>query len=196
MFECRHVSRRCDVIFPQERELRLILLEAHDRLPQMRRHAGRILPLFDFAQQIEIMDIEGKKTAVSGMLPVRLIRQPRRQDRPQSRFDLFQVALDGSTDSVLCEQRISPAGVLKSLLSTQAETEPAAMMDLIPLMLHEQEEVAEVVGVPDGIPQICLQHGTEGGLPLGLAQPLNVADRPGRRALHDDGQSMLPAESV
>ena len=196
MFECRHVSRRCDVIFPQERELRLILLEAHDRLPQMRRHAGRILPLFDFAQQIEIMDIEGKKTAVSGMLPVRLIRQPRRQDRPQSRFDLFQVALDGSTDSVLCEQRISPAGVLKSLLSTQAETEPAAMMDLIPLMLHEQEEVAEVVGVPGGIPQICLQHGTEGGLPLGLAQPLNVADRPGRRALHDDGQSMLPAESV
>ena len=196
MFECRHVSRRCDVIFPQERELRLILLEAHDRLPQMRRHAGRILPLFDFAQQIEIMDIEGKKTAVSGMLPVRLIRQPRRQDRPQSRFDLFQVALDGSTDSVLCEQRISPAGVLKSLLSTQAETEPAAMMDLIPLMLHEQEEVAEVVGVPDGIPQICLQQGAEGGLPPGLAQPLNVADRPGRRALHDDGQSMLPAEPV
>ena len=196
MFECRHVSRRCDVIFPKERELCLILLEAHDRLPQMRRHAGRILPLFDFAQQIEIMDIEGKKTAVSGMLPVRLIRQPRRQDRPQSRFDLFQVALDGSTDSVLCEQRISPAGVLKSLLSTQAETEPAAMMDLIPLMLHEQEEVTEVVGVPDGIPQICLQHGTEGGLPPGLAQPLNVADRPGRRALHDDGQSMLPAESV
>ena len=196
MFECRHVSRRCDVIFPQERELRLILLEAHDRLPQMRRHAGRILPLFDFAQQIEIMDIEGKKTAVSGMLPVRLIRQPRRQDRPQSRFDLFQVALDGSTDSVLCEQRISPAGVLKSLLSTQAETEPAAMMDLIPLMLHEQEEVAEVVGVPDSIPQICLQHGAEGGLPFGLAQPLDVADRPGRLALHDDGQSMLPAEPV
>ena len=61
------------------------------------------------------------------------------------------------------------------------------MMDLIPLMLHEQEEVAEVVGVPDGIPQICLQQGAEGGLPPGLAQPLNVADRPGRRALHDDG---------
>ena len=60
------------------------------------------------------------------------------------------------------------------------------MMDLIPLMLHEQEEVAEVVGVPDGIPQICLQQGAEGGLPFGLAQPLNVADRPGRRALHDD----------
>ena len=112
------------------------------------------------------MDIEGEKTAVSGMLPVRLIRRPRRQDRPQPRFDLFQVTLDGSTDSVLCEQRISPAGVLESLLSTQAETEPAAMMDLIPLMLHEQEEVAEVVGVPDGIPQICLQQGAEGGLPL------------------------------
>ena len=142
------------------------------------------------------MDIEGEKTAVSGTLPVRLICRQRRQDRPQPRFDLFQVALDGSTDSVLCEQRISPTGVLKSLLPSQAETEPAAMMDLIPLMLHEQEEVAEVVGVPDGIPQICLQQGAEGGLPPGLAQPLNVADRPGRRALHDDGQSMLPAEPV
>ena len=196
MFECRHVSKRCDVIFPQERELCLILLEAHDRLPQMRRHAGRVLPLFDLAQQIEIMDIEGKKTAVSGMLPIWLIRQTRRQDRTQSRFDLFQVALDGSTDSVLCEQRISSARVLKSLLPPQAEAEPAAMMDLIPLMLHEQEEVAEVVGIPDGIPQICLQQGAEGGLPPGLAQPLNVADRPGRRALHDDGQSMLPAEPV
>ena len=70
------------------------------------------------------------------------------------------------------------------------------MMDLIPLMLHEQEEVAEVVGVPDSIPQICLQHGAEGGLPFGLAQPLDVADRPGRLVLHDDGQSMLPAEPV
>ena len=142
------------------------------------------------------MDIEGKETAVSGMLPVRLIRRTRRQDRPQPRFDLFQVALDGSTDSVLCEQRISPAGALESLLPPQAEAEPAAMMDLIPLMLHEQKEVAEVVGVPDGVMQICLQHGAEGGLPLGLAQPLNVADRPGRLALHDDGQSMLPAEPV
>ena len=142
------------------------------------------------------MDIEGEKTAVSGMLPIWLIRQTRRQDRTQSRFDLFQVALDGSTDSVLCEQRISPAGVLETILSPQAEAEPAAMMDLIPLMLHEQKEVAEVVGVPNGIPQIRLQHGAEGGLPLGLVQPLNVADRPGRLALHDDGQSMLSAEPV
>ena len=83
----------------------------------MRRHAGRVLPLFDLAQQIEIMDIESKEAAVLGMFPVRLIRRPRRQDRPQSRFDLFQVALDGSTDSVLCEQRISPAGVLETILS-------------------------------------------------------------------------------
>ena len=132
MFECRHVSRRCDVIFPQERELCLIPFKAHDRLPQMRRHAGRILSLFDFAQQIEIMDIEGEKTAVSGMLPIWLIRQTRRQDRTQSRFDLFQVALDGGADTILREQRISPAGVLISILPPQAEAEPAAMMDLIP----------------------------------------------------------------
>ena len=70
------------------------------------------------------------------------------------------------------------------------------MMDLIPLMLHEQEEVAQVVGVLDGVPQVRFQHGAEGGLAPALPQPLNVADRPGRRALHDDGQSMLPAEPV
>ena len=70
------------------------------------------------------------------------------------------------------------------------------MMDLIPLMLHEQEEVAEVVGVPDGIPQICLQQGAEGGLPPGLPQPLHIADGFGRLSRHNNGQAMLPAEPV
>ena len=70
------------------------------------------------------------------------------------------------------------------------------MMDLIPLMLHEQKEVAEVVGVPDGIPQICLQHGAEGGLPFGLPQPFHIADGFGRLSRHDNGQAMLPAEPV
>ena len=60
------------------------------------------------------------------------------------------------------------------------------MLDLISLVLHDEEEVTDVVGILDSLPQICLQHGTEGGLPLGLAQPLNVADRPSRHALHDD----------
>ena len=63
-------------------------------------------------------------------------------------------------------------------------------------MLHEQKEVAEVVGVPDGIPQICLQHGAEGGLAPGPAQPLNVADRLGGLPLEENGQAALPAQAI
>ena len=142
------------------------------------------------------MDIEGKEAAVLGMLPIRLIRRTHRQDRPQPRFDLFQVALDGSADTVLCEQRISPAGVLVSILSPQAEAEPASMMDLIPLMLHEQQEVSEIVGVLDGRPQIRFQHGAKGRLALRPPQPLHIADGFGRLSRHDNGQAMLPAEPV
>ena len=142
------------------------------------------------------MDIEGKKTAVSGMLPIWLIRQTRRQDRTQSRFDLFQVALDGNTDSVLCEQRISPAGILESLLPPQAKTQPITVVDLIAHVLHDQEKVAEIIGILNSRPQIRLQHGTKCRLPFGLPQPFHIADGFGRLSRHDNGQAMLPAEPV
>ena len=35
------------------------------------------------------------------------------------------------------------------------------MVDLVALMLHEQEEVAEIVRVGNRIAQIRFQHGTE-----------------------------------
>ena len=55
--------------------------------------------------------------------------------------DKVRERTDGKYEiKLFSEQRISPAGVLESLLSTQAEAEPATMMDLIPLMLHEQED--------------------------------------------------------
>ena len=42
---------------------------------------------------------------------------------------------------------------MKSLLSPQAEAQAGSpWLDLIALVLHEQEEVAEVVGVRDGGP--------------------------------------------
>ena len=59
-------------------------------------------------------------------------------------------------------------------------------------VLHEQEEVAQVVGVRYGGAQILLQHGAEGGLAPGPAQPLNVADRLGGLPLEENGQGRAP----
>ena len=70
------------------------------------------------------------------------------------------------------------------------------MADLPALVFHEHKEVAQVVGVLDGRPQVRLQHGAEGGLALGLAEPFNVTHRLGRLALHDHGQPVLPAQPV
>ena len=70
------------------------------------------------------------------------------------------------------------------------------MLDLPALVFHEQEEVAQVVGVLDGVPQVRLQHGAEGELAPGLPEPLRIADRPGPLALQDDGQAMFPAQPV
>ena len=70
------------------------------------------------------------------------------------------------------------------------------MLDLIPLVLHDEEEVANVVGVLYGLPQIRLQHCPEGGLTLVLPQPLDVTDRLFSLALHDNGQAVLPAQPV
>ena len=70
------------------------------------------------------------------------------------------------------------------------------MSDLPALVFHEQEEVAQVVGVLDGVPQVRLQHGAEGGLSPGLPEPLRITDRPGPLALQDNGQAVFPAQAV
>ena len=50
-------------------------------------------------------------------------------------------------------------------------------MDFVALMLHEQEEVAEIVRVGNRIAQVRFEHRAERWLPFGLAEPFNVADR-------------------
>ena len=70
------------------------------------------------------------------------------------------------------------------------------MADLPAHVLHEHKEVAQVVGVLDGRPQVRLQHGAEGGLALALPQPFDIADGLGGSPLHDDRQAVLPAEAV
>ena len=70
------------------------------------------------------------------------------------------------------------------------------MVDFPAHVLHEHEEVARVVGVLNGRPQVRLQHGAEGGLALALPQLFDVTDGLGGLVLHNYGQSMLPAQPI
>ena len=165
-------------------------------LAKMVRHARWILPLPNLTQQVEIMHIEGKEAGVLGMLSVGSIPWPLNDRRAMACLDLCQIPLNSSTDTILREQRVPSAGILEAFLAPQAEPQSAAMVDLIAHMLHQQEEVAQVVGVLDSGPKIRLQQGAEGRLSLGLPQPFHIADRLRRFPGQEDGQAMLPAEPV
>ncbi len=142
------------------------------------------------------MDIERHNSGIFWVLFVGLEGRPVNDGGPASGLDVLQAALDGRPDTVLGEQPIFPSGVHEPILSPQPEAQAVPVADLPPHVFHEHKEVAQVVGVLNGRPQIRLQHGAEGGLALGLAEPFDVADRLGGLTLHDDGQPMLPAQSV
>ena len=59
-----------------------------------------------------------------------------------SGFDFFQIALDRSADTVLCEQRILSAWVHETLLTPQSKAQPVPVADFPPHMLHKHKEVA------------------------------------------------------
>ena len=81
-------------------------------------------------------------------------------------------------------------------LSSELEAQTVTVLDLIPLPLHEPEEVSDGVGVLDGYFQIGFQHGTIGGLTFTLAQPFDVAHGFLPVPLDDDGKAVLPTQSV
>ena len=104
--------------------------------------------------------------------------------------------MDRSLDALLSEPGVLPARDEEPLLAPETETQAVSMLDFPALVFHEQEEVAQVVGVRYGGAQILLQHGAEGGLAPGPAQPLNVADRLGGLPLEENGQAALPAQAI
>lgn len=131
-----------------------------------------------------------------GTPAVRFIPGPVDDGRTAAGSDLIQIPRNGGADAVLGEPRILPAGDHKAFLSFETKAEMCAVLDLIPLVFHDEEEVADVVGVLDGLPQIRLQHGAEGGLSLALPQPLNVAHSLFSLAFNNDGQAVFPAQPV
>ena len=183
---------------PQEGELFLVALKLHDLPPEMGRHLWRVLPLPGLAQQIEVVDVQGHKSGVLlGVAPaVRLIPGPVDDGRACAGFDGIEVPFDGGADPGLGEQRIFPARHHEALLAPQTETEAIPMLDLISLVLHDEEEVTDIVGILYGLPQIRLQHGPESRLALALPQPLDVTNRFFCFTLHDNREAVFPTQPV
>ena len=142
------------------------------------------------------MIVQRKESLVLWMWAVWLGLRTRNKRRSGTSLDLCQIARNGAFNVFFRKRRVFALRIHETLLPAQSETETVAVVDLVALMLHEQEEVAEIVRVGNRIAQVRFQHGTERWLPFGLAEPFDVADRFGGLALHNDRQSMLPAELI
>ena len=97
--------------------------------------------------------------------------------RSDTGFNLCEIPRNGALDVFFRKRCILALWIHIAFLPAQSKAQPVAVVDLVALMLHEQEKVAEIVRVCNGIAQVRFQHGTERRLPFGLAEPFNVADR-------------------
>ena len=188
---------RCgNAILLQEFQPRLIGFGFHDLPSKMRRHARRVLPLFNAAKQIAVVIVKRKESLVLWMWAVWLGLWAREERRSGTSLDLCQIARNGAFNVFFRKRRVFALRIHKTLLPAQSKAQPVAVVDLVALMLQEQEEVAEIVRVGNGIAQVRFQHGAERWLPFGLAKPFDVTDRFGGLSLHNDRQPMLPAELI
>ena len=67
----------------------------------MRRHPGWVLPLPDFAQQIEVMDIESQKAGVLRTLSGWLVLGAGDHSMPLTFLNGLQISSDSSADAIL-----------------------------------------------------------------------------------------------
>ena len=138
--------------------------------------------------------VKRKESLVLWMWAVWLGLWAREERRSGTSLDLCQIARNGAFNVFFRKRRVFALRIHETLLTAQSETETVAVVDLVALMLHEQEEVAKIVRVGNRIAQVRFQHGAERRLTFGLTEPFNIADRFGGLSLHNDRQPMLPAE--
>ena len=191
-----HICFGGDTILIEKLKLRSELLKPHDLLPHLTGNPRRVLPRFDFSENVEVVVVQCQKFGVFRVLLVGLVRLPVGNCEIFAHENSIQIAVDGRTDSVLRILLIFSLRVHKMVLSSELEAQAATVLDLIPLPLHESEEVSNGVGVLDGCFQVSLQHGTIGGLTFTLAQPFDVAHGFLPIPLDDDGEAMFSAEAI
>ena len=149
----------------------------HKLPPEMRRHARRVLPLFDAAEQIAVVIVKSKKSLVLWMWAVWLGLRTRNKRRSDTGFDFCEITRNGAFNVFFRKRRVFALRIHETLLPAQTESKPVAVVDLVALMLHEQEKVTEIVGIRNCVTLVRFQHGTERRLTFGLTEPFNIADR-------------------
>ena len=122
------------------------------------------------------MIVQRKESLVLWMWAVWLGLRTRNKRRSDTGFDFCEITRNGAFNVFFRKRRVFALRIHETLLPAQSETETVAVVDLVALMLHEQEEVAEIVRVGNRIAQVRFQHGAERWLPFGLAEPFDVAD--------------------
>ena len=123
------------------------------------------------------MVVQCKESLVLWVRAIWLRLRTRDKRRSGTGLNLCQIASDSALDIFFRKRRVFALRIHIPLLPAQTETEPVAVVDLVAFMLHEQEEVAEIVCVRNGVAEVCFQHGAERRLSFGLTQPFNIADR-------------------
>ena len=93
----------------------------------------------------------------------------RDERRSGTGFNLREIARNGAFNVFFRKRCILALWIHIAFLPAQSETQPVAVVDLVALMLHEQEEVAEIVRVGNRIAQVRFQHGAERRLTLWTA---------------------------
>ena len=133
-------------------ELKLLpeLLKTHDLLAHLTCNFGRVLPLFNFAENVEIVIVQGQKTSVFGVLFIGLIQLTMNNSKLFACEYCVHVSVNGRTNSIFGILRVLPFRVHEVVLSTEPKTQTVAVLDLVSLPLHEPEEVPDGVSVLNG----------------------------------------------
>ena len=137
-------------MFVEKLKLRSELLKAHDLLTHFAGDLWRVLPLFNFAEDVEIVVVQGQKAGIFRMLLVGLVRLTMNNSKLLAHEDSIHVAVNGRPNSILGILRILPLRVHEVGLSTEPKTQAIAVLDLIALPLHESEEIPDGVGILNG----------------------------------------------
>ena len=87
-------------MFVEKLKLRPELLKAHDLLTHFAGDLWRVLPLFNFAEDVEIVVVQGQKAGIFRMLLVGLVWRAVNHSELLTHENSVQIAVDGCPDAI------------------------------------------------------------------------------------------------
>ena len=145
-----HIRFAGDTMLVEKLKLCPELLKAHDLLTHFSCDSWRILPLFDFAEDVEIVVVQGQKASVLRVLLIGLVRLTMNNSKLFACEYCVHVSVNGRTNSIFGILRVLPFRVHEMTLSAEPKTQAAAVLDLVAFSLHEPKEVSDGIGILNG----------------------------------------------